>query len=338
MLSYAYQTLNETGYNNVASEEFENIHDLFAAILIKGVGAQVKRGLHRDYITNQEDVTGLRGQIRVAEAIKRQTRPKGKLTCAFDEFTEDSLHNQVIKSVFFILLRHGNVKPENKKALRKLLMYFSHVSDIRPSEIRWNVLKYHRNNASYRMFIEICRLTVEGLLLTTETGAHRLVEWIQDEKMYQLYERFVLAYYRHHHAEYAPTAAHIEWNITDGGKSDFLPIMKSDIILQSYERKIIIDTKYLSKTMQFNSIYDRRTYLSSNLYQIYTYVKNCDKDSTGNVAGILLYAKTDEEVTPDEDLFISGSKISLRTLDLNRDWIGISEQLDKICEWLLLVS
>jgi len=334
MLSYAYQTLCETGYNNVATEEFENIHDLFAAILINGVGAQVKRGLHRDYISNQDDISGLRGQIRVAETIKRQTRPKGKLTCVFDEFTENSLHNQVIKSVFFLLLRHGNVKFENKKSLRKLLMYFSHVSDIYPYEIRWDVLKYHRNNASYRMLIEICRLTVEGLLLTTEAGTHKLAEWIQDEKMYQLYERFVLAYYKRHHSEFTPNATYIDWDITDGGKSDYLPIMKSDIVLQHNEKKIIIDTKYLGKTMQFNSLYDRRTYWSNNLYQIFAYVKNSDKENTGNVTGILLYAKTDEEITPDEDLFIGGNRISLRTLDLNRNWRGISEQLDKVCEWL----
>ena len=334
MLSYAYQSLCETGYNSVASEHFENIHDLFAAILINGVGVQVKRGLHRDYIPKEEDLPGLRGQIKIAESIKRQTRPKGKLTCAFDEFTENSLHNKVIKSVFFLLLRHGNVKPDNKKAIRKLLMYFSHVSDIYPSEIRWDILKYHRNNASYRMLIEICRLTVEGLLQTTTEGAHKLVEWIQDEKMYQLYERFVLAYYKRHHPEFSPNAMYIEWDITNGEKSDYLPIMKSDIILQKNERKIIIDTKYLGKTMQYNSLYDRRTYWSSNLYQIFTYVKNSDKGNTGNVAGILLYAKTDEEITPDEDLHISGNRISLKTLDLNRDWNGITEQLDNVCEWL----
>ena len=334
MLSYAYQTLSETGYNSVASEDFENIHDLFAAILINGVGTQIKRGLHRDYILHQEDIAGLRGQIRVSESIKRQTRPKGKLMCAFDEFTENSLHNQVIKSVFFLLLRHGNVKSENKKIIRKLLMYFSSVSDIYPSEIRWDALKYHRNNASYRMLIEICRLTVEGLLLTTEAGTHKLTEWIQDEKMYLLFERFVLAYYKRHHSEFSPNAAHIEWDITYGEKSDYLPIMKSDIMLQNRERKIIIDTKYLGKTMSFNSQHDKKTYWSSNLYQIFAYVKNVDKRNTGNVAGILLYAKTDEEVTPNEDLHIGGNKISLKTLDLNRDWDGIAEQLDEVCEWL----
>ena len=61
---------------------------------------------------------------------------------------------------------------------------------------------------------------------------------------------------------------------------------------------------------------------------------NYSKGNAGNVSGVLLYAKTDEDITPDEDLIISGSRISLKTLDLNRDWSGITAQLGEICEWL----
>jgi 5-methylcytosine-specific restriction enzyme subunit McrC len=333
MLSYAYQTLSETGYNNVASEDYDNIHNLFAAILIHGVGSQVKRGLHRDYISHEDDLPGLRGQIRISESVKRQTRPKGRLVCAFDEFTENSLHNQVLKSVIMLLLRHGNVKTESKKSLRKLILYFAHVENIVPSDIRWDALKYHRNNASYRMLIEICRLTVEGLLLTTEAGVHKLATWIQDEKMYYLYQRFVFAYYKRHHSELNPSAAHIDWDITVGEKSEYLPRMETDITLQNGDKKLLIDTKYYRKTMSYNQ-HGGMKYDSSHLYQIYTYVKNSDRNNSGNVAGVLLYAKTDEDITPDEDLLISGNKISLKTLDLNRDWTGITEQLNNLCAWL----
>jgi len=107
--------------------------------------------------------------------------------------------------------------------------------------------------------------------------------------------------------------------------------------LQSGDRRLIIDTKYYSRTMQFNALYDSRTYISSNIYQVYTYVKNSDKGSTGNVAGVLLYAKTDETVTPDEDMIIGGNRISLKTLDLNRDWHVITTQLEELCRWLTCV-
>ena len=330
MLSYAYQTLQETGFDNVASEDFENIHDLFAAILMHGIGAQVKRGLHRDYIPEEEALSGLRGQIMIAETIKQQTRPKGKLVCGYDEFTENSPHNQVLKSVMLLLVRHGNVKPDNKKLLCKLLLYFNNITDIRPSEIRWDVLKYHRNNASYRMLIEICRLTVEGLLLTTEAGEHKLASWLNDEKMYYLYQRFVFAFYKRHRPELSPSASYINWDITCGEKSEYLPSMQSDIVLKNGDKTIIIDTKYYSKTMQTH--HERRAYISSNLYQIYAYVMNYSKGVFGDVTGVLLYAKTDEAITPDENMIISGNNINLKTLDLNTDFANISEQLNSIAD------
>ena len=55
MLSYAFTTLNQGGYEDVATEEFENIHNLFAAILAKGIGKQLKQGLYREYLNRKHD-------------------------------------------------------------------------------------------------------------------------------------------------------------------------------------------------------------------------------------------------------------------------------------------
>jgi 5-methylcytosine-specific restriction enzyme subunit McrC len=86
--------------------------------------------------------------------------------------------------------------------------------------------------------------------------------------------------------------------------------------------------------MQHNSLYDSRTFISSNLYQIYTYVKNSDVGATGKVAGVLLYAMTDEDITPNEDMTIGGNRISLKTLDLSSNWEAITAQLERLCDWL----
>lgn len=45
MLAYAFQVLNEQGYKNIATEEFDNTAELCAAILARGISTQVKRGL-----------------------------------------------------------------------------------------------------------------------------------------------------------------------------------------------------------------------------------------------------------------------------------------------------
>jgi 5-methylcytosine-specific restriction enzyme subunit McrC len=50
------------------------------------------------------------------------------------------------------------------------------------------------------------------------------------------------------------------------------------------------------------------------------------------VSGLLLYARTDEDITPDCSFNIGGNQIGARTLDLNKDFRIISAQLDGIAE------
>ena len=47
-------------------------------------------------------------------------------------------------------------------------------------------------------------------------------------------------------------------------------------------------------------------------------------DSPHEVSGMLLYAKTDEEIIPNNQYLMSGNKISVRTLDLDCDFTEIA--------------
>ena len=76
----------------------------------------------------------------------------------------------------------------------------------------------------------------------------------------------------------------------------------------------------------------KETLHSGNVYQIFTYVKNQDATGTGNVSGMLLYAKTDEAITPDCSYIMGGNRISVKTLDLKKEFSLIAAQLDKIAE------
>ena len=62
--------------------------------------------------------------------------------------------------------------------------------------------------------------------------------------------------------------------------------------------------------------------------QLYAYMDNYDVEHTGKVDGMLLYAKTEEDISPDFDReLIDGNRIYVRTLDLNQDFQGICVQL-----------
>ena len=79
--------------------------------------------------------------------------------------------------------------------------------------------------------------------------------------------------------------------------------------------------------------FDKNTIHSNNLYQIFTYVKNKEytfKAEEHRVAGMLLYARTNEEIQPDQIYQMHGNQISVKTLDLNKPFNELSKQLDDI--------
>lgn len=329
MLAYAFQILREQSYASCGTEEFENTADLLSAILAKGVSVQIKRGLGRTYIEETEPLSCLRGKIDVTESIKQQTIIKQQLVCTYDEFSVDSYMNRVLKTTMELLLRY-DIPKTRKKELRNLLLYFKDVSTLEIHSINWS-FRFHRNNQSYQMLMSVCYLVIKGLLQTTADGTVKLMQFLDEQRMCRLYEKFILEYYRKHYPQIKTAASQIGWALDDG-ISAMLPTMQSDIMLTYGNKVLIIDAKYYGHTTQKQ--YDVHTLHSNNLYQIFTYVKN-KAAAGGEVSGMLLYARTDEVIQPDNTYMMSGNKISVRTLDLNREFCDIAKQLNGIADSFL---
>ena len=330
MLAYAFQVLNEQGYKSIATEEFENTAELCAAILAKGIGTQVKRGLGREYIPKTEALSSLRGKIDISESIKTNTVLKRQMICSYDEFSVNSYMNRIIKSTVRVLLA-ADISRARKKELKKLMLFFEDVEPINLYTVDWN-LHYNRNNQTYRMLISVCYLVFKGLLQTESDGNTKLMDFLDEQRMHRLYEKFILEYFRREHPELAANASRIPWQL-DGGEGDMLPVMQTDIMLSKNEKILIIDAKYYAHTTQQR--FDKSTLHSGNLYQIFTYVKNKEAELAGRpheVAGMLLYAGTDEEVYPEQRYRMSGNWIEVRTLNLDGEFSEIRRQLDGIAE------
>lgn len=328
MLTYAFQVLKEEGYKNIATEQFNNTAELMAAILSKGIATQIKRGLGKEYVKQTKSLSTMHGKIDIAESIKTQSMLKKQMICTYDEFSVNGTMNRIIKSTVDLLLS-SDISKIRKKELRKLMMYFDEVEPIDLHTVNWNI-NYNRNNQTYRLLISICYLIVKGLLQTNSDGSTRLMEFVDEQRMCRLYEKFILEYYRKEYPKITTNASQIPWQLDDG-MGLMLPIMQTDIMLKYKEKVLIIDAKYYTHTTQ--SRFDKHTLHSSNLYQIFTYVKNKEVElakQSHEVSGMILYAKTDEEIYPNNIYQMSGNKISVRTLDLNLDFNGIAEQLNAI--------
>ena len=328
MLSYAFQVLNEQGYKNIKTEQFDNVAELCAAILSRGVSLQLKRGLGREYIENGESLSSLRGRIEISESLKTRSMLKRQLFCTYDDFSENSYMNRIIKTTMDLLL-HKDISKTRKKELRKLLVFFGNVDILDVYNINWK-LQFNRNNQTYRMLISICYLVIKGLLQTNTDGTTRLMDFLDEQRMFRLYEKFILEFYRKEIPQLTVSASQIPWALDDE-IGEMLPVMQSDIMLSQGNKVLIIDAKYYSHTTQTQ--FDTRTIHSGNLYQIFTYVKNKEaelSDVPHKVSGMLLYAKTDESIQPNGTYMMSGNQISVKTLDLNCEFEEISQQLYSI--------
>lgn len=329
MLTYAFRVLNQKNYEVVAYESFDNIFDLFATIIVRGINKQVKQGLYKEYVLHQDHLPTVRGKINLKDTIKNKVQRKQMIACEYDELTENNLFNKIIKSTILLLLSEESVKDDRKVQLKRLLIHFSDVSIIDLKEIPWNTLQYQKNNESYQMLMNICYFIINDLLLTTKRGKYKS-PMFSEENMNLLFERFVLNYYKEHYKDIIVHAPHIQWNtdqVHDQTDEIYLPRMETDIVLELNNKKLIIDTKFYSEPMTKNDKLQ-----SHNLYQIFSYVKNMDKNRTGTVSGMLLYAQTERDLYPDFRYKMDGNSISAKTLNLNQDFEVIQDQLNRIVE------
>lgn len=331
MLAYAFQVLHEQGYKNVATEEFDNVAELLAAILCRGVSVQIKRGLIRQYISREKALASPRGKLEIGESIKTQVIRKKQLVCNYDEFSVDAYPNRIIKTTMELLLR-GSISKARKKEIRKLMIFFDGISILDIHSINWDI-QYDRNNQTYRMLIAVCRFVIKGLLQTTADGSTKIMDYADDQTMAKLYEKFILGYYQREHPELKAYSPQIAWQVTDGYRT-LLPTMQSDIVItnKAAKKTLIIDAKYYTHNMQMKAPYMTQTLHSGNLYQIFTYVKNWSAAPDEVVSGMLLYAGTDDAIQPNNDYQMSGNQISVKTLDMDCDFSKIAAQLDSIAD------
>jgi len=184
--------------------------------------------------------------------------------------------------------------------------------------------------------ILICELINDSLMLSENKGSFKFIDILDDDrKMQQIFELFVFNYYKKKLKEYTVSyQKKLNWNMFNGNQN-IVPEMRLDIYLESEEESIIIDTKYYPNFLK-NSYWsdDKRTLISGNLYQMYTYLNHLN--SNKKTKGILLYPYNGEEISEKYDVNIMNqnnineSILQIQTIDLSKNWREIEEELNSI--------
>ena len=325
MLSYAYQTLNLSEYKQIGTEKFKNVNDLYAEILSIGIPVLIRGGLSKDYISVEETSNVIKGKININSTIKKNTLVNKKVAVVYDEFSENILLNQIIKATLVYLSRSNKISRKKRRLFYGLLPYFTEVSDVDLNLKLWKNVGYNRQNIRYQFIVDVCRYLYEQLLFD-ESSTFQIMKEVQDEqRLSSLYEKFIFAFFKRE-TKYNVSRPQIQWSVDDGF-TEALPIMQTDLVLQKDKKTLIVDAKFYSNNMVARFEGGAAKQISSNLYQLFTYINNWREEPDETVAGMLLYAKTTAINQPNHIYHIKGNQIFVVSLDLQQDYGGIKEDL-----------
>lgn len=330
MLCYSFfgERLNEKEQEKLGEEAFDNIYNLFSLLLCLILKKQIKKGITRGYQYNKNEIQGIKGKININDSIKNNYFVNRRLVCEFDEFTENIIINQVIKTTIFYLIKSNKIGNGTKNELKKINLYFSNVDILEISSIKWDMIRFNRNNISYKYCVDICRLILSGLIVSDKKGNNYFKEFLDDTRVSTIYENFLKAFFRKKYPEFGAKSKKLNL-FDDDEESEYVPMMKTDITLEYEGRTLIIDAKFYSKILKEADYLGikSKVFSSNNIYQILAYVDNQDKYKKGNVSGMLLYAQTIDEPQLRQQKMLNGHKIFFRTLDMNANWEDIEKEI-----------
>ena len=176
-------------------------------------------------------------------------------------------------------------------------------------------------------------------MVDEKTGHTAFRDFRRDKAtMWRLFEDFVTGFYEREQRAYAVNPGgrrRIAWtgtDATDAANRPRIPVMEADVILESPERRIILDTKFYRDALARGRGAGTGKLHSGNLYQLLAYLRNrqATRPDGARHEGILLYPQVGGEALRAE-VWLEGFRIQARTVNLAQDWRTIhAEMLETI--------
>ena len=148
----------------------------------------VRRGMPRAYVAHEEDLPALRGRLDVTRQFTTLAASPHRLSCRYDEFSDDIALNQVMKAAIQRLRRLAR-SYANQRSLAELALIYAEVADVPAAMLRWNRIVHDRTNARWQGLLRLAKLILGDQFQNTASGVAEGFALLFD--MNVLFERYV---------------------------------------------------------------------------------------------------------------------------------------------------
>src|SRR4051812_39788839 len=180
-------------------DESPDLPSLFARLLLAGTRRLFRRGLDRGYQMLTDELSGLRGRLRLDRMIKEATQLRGMAVCDFDELTHDVLHNQILRATLIDLSRCSDLEKDMRHDLRALAQRFFDVSDIQLTPRCFRQITISRSNREYGFLMRLCEFVFWSRMPDQQGSTARFYQVLDDEvRMSVVFEHFLRNFFQLH--------------------------------------------------------------------------------------------------------------------------------------------
>lgn len=298
MLMYAYDIKLQNEQIATCKNESHTILEVFIQMFAKKLFQELQYGIYKEYITEQDNLTTLRGKYLINENLKYNF-VKNKIYCEYDEF---SMNNQ-LNQFFLFAVKSLILFAKDKRVLMQCEIALDEV-EYKSFDINYLKIHFHRLNSRFKESFEFALLLLNRSIPLFDKDKKSFA-FLFDMNI--LFERFIGKMIK----ELEPTTK-LQSHDTFGDLT-----LKPDIIVND----LIIDTKY-------KKLHVKKDIKRDDKFQMYVYGKNyCVKNT------MLLYPKHLEHF--DYDALVLGQDersigLKIRSIDLTCWSCGYSEFVEEI--------
>ena len=307
--------------------EQSDIMEIFIAIFADKVFHTYSRQMNREYIAISENSAYIKGHIDFSANLRENPIRKDLHIVNFQSFEHDNLINNIIKTVCIKLIRLTD-SSDNKKNLKKALVFLDDAQEISLSKNLFDAAKFTRLNMPFKPVFEMAKMFFYNLTPQSYQGDDTVCSFL-----IPLNELFEYYLYKLFNAFGEGTTASYQniHRFARGYDNDYRVTLRPDIILNEGKRPILIaDAKYKNPKYQ-NGLYANIS--QSDMYLVFAYAKIYDVKSVA-----LIYPQFENSFTPpmrvelgdaDEKVYLTVGCVDIKDADIRKSSIALRDMLWK---------
>lgn len=240
MLAVAYDLRVSEGELSALDTQRRDFLELLIRLFCDRLLTAVKYGLSRHYVEREDDLPVFRGSLMVKRQLTAHATRPDRLACRFDELSEDTPINRVLKAAVLQLSRISRTS-DNLRRLGELASRFEMASpSARPLS---EPVSLDRTNAAFHQVYQLARLFLSGDWQNTMGGQASGFTLLF--RMNDLFEAFIG---RMLHRALAPAPVHLQnrrhYALRHSPSGDGAFALRPDIVVETANGPLVIDTKW----------------------------------------------------------------------------------------------